>query len=114
MLIYGILGVVSALLFVIFAKDHPPTPAGHEEKVLVLDGLKHILKHARLLPAGVHLLRHQRHLQRHLHLGGGDGAPKGLDISEAGLIGGLLMIGGIVGFWSSPPSRTRCASASRR
>ena len=44
MLIYGIVGVVSALLFILFAREKPPTPAGYEERVLMLDGLKHIVR----------------------------------------------------------------------
>ena len=38
MLIYGIAAVVTTLLFLILGRDHPPTPAGHEEKALVLTG----------------------------------------------------------------------------
>jgi MFS family permease len=97
MLIYGILGVVSALSFVIFAKDHPPTPAGHEEKALMLAGLKHIftMRDFYLLAFIVFvinaifngILTWVEVMVR----------PRGLGLSEAGLIGGLLMIGGIFG-----------------
>jgi len=109
MLIYGIFGVVSALLFVIFAKDHPPTPAGHEEKALMLDGLKHIftLRDFYLLAFIVFvinavfngILTWVEVMVR----------PRGLDISDAGLIGGLLMIGGMLGFliFSSTSDRLR-------
>ena len=109
MLIYGIFGVVSALLFVIFAKDHPPTPAGHEEKALMLEGLKHIftLRDFYLLAFIVFvinavfngILTWVEVMVR----------PRGLDISDAGLIGGLLMIGGMLGFliFSSTSDRLR-------
>jgi MFS family permease len=98
MMIYGVLAAVSALLFVIFAKDHPPTPAGHEERVLMLDGLKHIFG-----MRDVYLLAFVVFVVNAIFNGISTWVevivrPKGLDISEAGLIGGLLMVGGILGF----------------
>jgi MFS family permease len=109
MLIYGVLGALSALLFLIFGKDHPPTPAGHEEKALMLAGLKHIFtfRDFYLLAFVVFvvnavfngILTWVEVMVR----------PRGLDISEAGLIGGLLMIGGMIGFlvFSSASDRLR-------
>jgi len=98
MMIYGVIGAISAALFVVFAKDHPPTPAGTEEKSLMLAGLKHIftMRDFYLLAFVVFvvnavfngILTWVEVMVR----------PRGLDISEAGLIGGLLMIGGILGF----------------
>jgi len=43
-LIYGIVGAVSAVVFLIFAREAPPTPAGYEERIPMFDGLKHMLK----------------------------------------------------------------------
>jgi MFS family permease len=109
MLIYGVLGALSALLFLIFGKDHPPTPAGHEEKALMLAGLKHIFtfRDFYLLAFVVFvvnavfngILTWVEVMVR----------PRGLYISEAGLIGGLLMIGGMIGFlvFSSASDRLR-------
>jgi len=109
MLIYGVLAVVSALLFVLFAKDHPPTPAGHEERVLMLDGLKHIFR-----MRDFYLLAFVVFVINAIFNGISTWVevfvrPKGLDISQAGLIGGLLMIGGILGFliFSSASDRLR-------
>jgi MFS family permease len=105
--IYGILGVVSAVLFVLFARDHPPTPAGHEEKALMLEGLKHIftMRDFYLLAFIVFvinavfngILTWVEVMVR----------PRGLDISQAGLIGGLLMIGGMIGFLIFPSASDR-------
>ncbi|HSR20581.1 MAG TPA: MFS transporter [Anaerolineales bacterium] len=109
MLFYGVLGAVSALLFVVLARDHPPTPAGHEEKALMLDGLKHIftLRDFYLLAFIVFIINAVFNgiltwvevMVR----------PRGLDISQAGLVGGLLMIGGMLGFllFSSASDRLR-------
>jgi len=109
MLIYGIIGAISALLFVIFAKDRPPTPAGYEERVLMLDGLKHILT-----MRDFYLLAFIIFVINAIFNGVSTWVevivrPKGMGIDQAGLIGGLLMIGGIVGFFILPPisDRTR-------
>ncbi len=109
MLVYGVLGVVSALIFVLFAKDHPPTPAGHEERVLMLDGLKHIFR-----MRDFYLLALVVFVVYAIFNGISTWVevivrPKGLDVSDAGLIGGLLMIGGIFGFliFSSASDRLR-------
>ncbi len=109
MLIYGVLGAVSALLFVLFAKDHPPTPAGHEERVLMLDGLKHIFS-----MRDFYLLAFVFFVINAIFNGISTWVevivrPKGLDISQAGLVGGLLILGGILGFlvFSSVSDRLR-------
>jgi MFS family permease len=98
MLIYGVASVVATLLFVILGRDHPPTPAGHEEKALVLDGLKRILS-----LRDFYLLAFLFFVIYAVFNGIATWVevmvrPRGLDISEAGLIGGLLILGGMVGF----------------
>jgi len=109
MLIYGILGVLSALLFLAFGRDHPPTPAGYQEKALVLDGLKHIFT-----MRDFYLLAFIFFVINAIFNGIATWVevmvrPRGLDISEAGLIGGLLILGGIFGFviFSSLSDRMR-------
>ena len=107
MLIYGIVGAVSAVLFVIFAKDHPPTPAGFEERVLMLDGLKHILKLKEF-----YMLAFIVFIVNAIFNGVSTWVepivrPKGMDFSQAGAIGGLLMIGGIIGLFVFPPISDR-------
>lgn len=109
MLVYGVLGAVSALLFVVFAKDHPPTPAGHEERVLMLDGLKHIIR-----MRDFYLLAFVVFVVYAIFNGISTWVevivrPKGMGVDQAGLIGGLMIIGGIVGFliFSSLSDRLR-------
>jgi MFS family permease len=107
MLVYGILSVVSALLFVVYAKEHPPTPAGHEERVLMLDGLKRILS-----LRDFYVLAFVFFVINAIFNGISTWVevivrPKGLDVSDAGLIGGLLMIGGILGFLIFPTASDR-------
>ena len=99
-LIYGAVAAISAVVFVVLVRDQPPTPAsppGLEERALVLDGLKQILRQ-----------RDFYYLAFALFVGNGifNGLstwvesivrPKGLSITEAGDLGGLMLIGGIVG-----------------
>jgi MFS family permease len=100
LLIYGILAVVSALGFFVFAKAKPatpPCPAGQDERVLMFDGLKQMLRQRDfLLLLAVFFIG----------LGMFNGVstwienivrPRGFSISQAGLLGGLMLIGGIIG-----------------
>ncbi len=103
MMIYGVIGVVSTLLFLVFGRDKPPTPAGFEERVLMLDGLKLIFK-----MRDFYLLAFIIFVINAIFNGVSTWVevivrPKGMGVEEAGLIGGLLMIGGIVGFFVLPP-----------
>ncbi|MBN1536288.1 MAG: MFS transporter [Anaerolineales bacterium] len=103
MLVYGIFGALSSILFLVFAKDHPPTPAGFEERVLMLDGLKHILKLKEF-----YMLAFIVFVVNAIFNGVSTWVepivrPKGMDFSQAGTIGGLLMIGGIIGLFVFPP-----------
>ena len=105
--IYGIVGAVAALLFVIFAREAPPTPAGFEERVLMIDGLKRMfkLKEFYVLAVAFFVIG--------IIFNGVSTwvevivRPKGLSMTQAGLIGGLLLIGGIVGVFVLPPISDR-------
>lgn len=100
LVIYGVVAVVSALAFIVFAKAKPPTPpcpAGQDERVLMFDGLKQMLRQRDfLLLLAVFFIG----------LGMFNGVstwienivrPRGFSISQAGLLGGLMLIGGIIG-----------------
>lgn len=107
MLIYGIIGAISSLVFLIFAKDQPPTPAGYEERVVMLEGLKLIFK-----MRDFYLLAFIMFVINAIFNGVSTWVevivrPKGMDINQAGAIGGLLMLGGIVGVFVLPPISDR-------
>ena len=100
LLIYGIVTVVAALCFFAFAKARPatpPCPPGQDERVLMFDGLKQMLRQRDfLLLLAIFFIG----------LGMFNGVstwieniirPRGFSISQAGLLGGLMLIGGIVG-----------------
>jgi len=47
LLLYGVASVIGAVIFFVMVREHPPTPpcpAGQEERALVFDGLKQMLK----------------------------------------------------------------------
>ena len=104
---YGIVGAIAAVLFLLFGREAPPTPAGYEERVLMMDGLKHMLK-----LKDFYVLALAFFVIGAIFNGVSTWVevivrPKGLDMTQAGLIGGLLLIGGILGVFILPPISDR-------
>jgi len=100
LLAYGIVTVVAALCFFVFARAKPaspPCPAGEDVRVLMFDGLKQMLRQRDfLLLLAIFFIG----------LGIFNGVstwietivrPRGFTISQAGLLGGLMLIGGVIG-----------------
>jgi len=100
MLVYGVIAAFSALLFLVFAREHPPTPPcppGMEVRALVLDGLKHALRVKSFLLYLVVVF---------IGMGVFNGIttwvetivrPRGYTPTEAGTLGALMLIGGLLG-----------------
>jgi cyanate permease len=100
LVIYGIVSVIAAVVFFGVAREHPPTPPcppGQEERSLVLDGLKQILRKGNFF-----LLM----LIFFVGLGVFNAVttwiedivrPRGFSITQAGIIGGLMVLGGVIG-----------------
>jgi MFS family permease len=99
-LAYGLIAAVSAGLFLLLAREHPPTPAsppGQEERALVLDGLTHALR----VPAFWSVLA-----IAFIGLGVFNGLttwveamlrPRGFSPADAGTLGAVLLLGGLIG-----------------
>jgi sugar phosphate permease len=97
---YGIVSAIAAIIFFGAAKERPPTPPclpGQEERSLVLDGLKQTLRKRDFI-----LLM----LIFFVGLGTFNGVttwiedivrPRGFSITQAGITGGLMVVGGIIG-----------------
>ena len=108
--IYGIVSVLAAVVFFGVAKERPPTPPcrpDQEERSLVLDGLKQILRKRDY----VFLM-----LIFFVGLGIFNGVttwiedivrPRGFSITQAGITGGLMILGGIIGAVIFPPLSDR-------
>ena len=100
LLVYGAAALLAGALFLIFAREHPPTPAsppGLEERSLVFDGLKQMIR-----------MRDFVLLLAIFFIGLGVFnsvttwiedilRPRGYSILQAGVVGGLMVIGGILG-----------------
>jgi cyanate permease len=99
-LIYGGIAAVMAVLFVIFARETPPTPPfapGQEVRALMLDGLKHALT---VRPFWFDLAI------SFVGLGIFNGVttwieamirPRGFTPTDAGTLGALMIVGGVIG-----------------
>jgi cyanate permease len=97
---FGILAAVSAVLFLLLARERPPTPAcppGDEERALMLDGLRHALT---VRPFLLYLA------VVFIGMGIFNGLntwiedilrPRGMTSSDAGTVGAVLLLSGILG-----------------
>jgi MFS family permease len=105
-LLYGGIAAFSALLFVILARETPPTPPcppGQEVRALMLDGLKHALT---VKPFWLYLF------VAFIGLGIFNGIttwveniirPRGFSPTDAGTLGALMLLGGLIGAVAIPP-----------
>ncbi len=100
LLLYGVACTAAAVLFVALARERPrtpPGPPGQEERSLMFDGLKSLFRNRDFILLMVIFF---------IGLGMFNGVttwieaivrPRGFSISQAGLAGGLMLIGGILG-----------------
>ena len=98
--IYGIVSVSSVLIFLLFIKERPPTPpcrADQEERSLVFDGFKQTLKTKDFILLMIIFF---------IGLGVFNAVttwiedilrPRGFSTAQAGITGGLMIVGGIIG-----------------
>lgn len=100
LLYYGIGAVVAAVLFIIFAREHPTTPPGPaelEERALMFDGMKQILRNKNFLLLmsiffiGLGVFNSVTTWIEDII------SPRGFNATQAGTAGGLMIAGGIVG-----------------
>ncbi|MHC1740399.1 MAG: MFS transporter [Anaerolineaceae bacterium] len=105
-LIYGVVTAFSAVIFIIFVRETPPTPpcpAGMEVRALMLDGLKNALKNK---------LFWYYLIVAFIGMGLFTGVttwvepiirPRGFTPTDAGTLGALMLIGGVIGAVVIPP-----------
>jgi MFS family permease len=97
LLIYGIATAAAAVIFLVVAREHPPTPAGRDERVLMFDGLKSMLRQRDFIIllfmffVGLGLFNSVSTWVEDII------RPRGFSITQAGTLGGLMLVGGIVG-----------------
>lgn len=104
---YGAVTALSAVLFLMFAREKPATPAGPEVRALMLDGLKQAL---RSRPFWLILI------VSFVGLGVFNGVTtwiagivlaRGFTATDAGTLGALMLVGGVAGAVILPPLSDR-------
>lgn len=105
LMIYGIVAVIAALVFLLTARERPPSPpcpAGQDERSLVLDGFKQMIRQKDFIILLIIFF---------IGLGAFNAVttwienilnPRGFSITQAGVVGGLMIVGGIVGALTLP------------
>jgi cyanate permease len=97
LLAYGIAAAVAGVLFFVFVRERPATPVGPEERSLVLDGLRSMLRNRDfvlllvLFFIGLGLFNAVTTWIEDIV------RPRGFSIDQAGLAGGMMVVGGIAG-----------------
>ncbi|MGA3013889.1 MAG: MFS transporter [Bacteroidales bacterium] len=97
LLSYGIVSAVAAIIFLILVKERPPVPAGEEERSLVLDGMKSMLKRKNYLLLlvifffGLGIFNAVATWIEEIV------RPRGFSVTQAGMVGGLMIFGGLAG-----------------
>ncbi|MCK4410777.1 MFS transporter, partial [Candidatus Bipolaricaulota bacterium] len=97
LMLYGAFSTAIAILFLILVRERPPTPVGEETRSLVFDGFKRLF-HQRefillliLFFVGLGVFNAvTTWIEEILR-------PRGFSIDQAGLVGGLMVLGGVVG-----------------
>jgi len=96
---YGFITIICVVLFFIFVKSAPPTPPAESdtERTLVFDGMKHILKQRDMLILitiffiGLGIFNAVSTCMEQII------SPRGFTMGQAGALGAVIMIGGILG-----------------
>jgi MFS family permease len=97
---YGLVSVIAAVVFFGLARERPPTPPcppDQEARSLVLDGLKHTLRKRdfallmMIFFVGLGIFNGVTTWIENIV------RPRGFSITQAGIIGGLMIVGGIIG-----------------
>ncbi len=109
-LLYGGIAAFSSVLFLVFAREKPtspPCPPGQEVRALMLDGLKHALK---VREFWLYLF------VSFIGMGIFNGIttwveaiirPRGFTPADAGTLGALMLVGGVLGAVAIPPFSDR-------
>ncbi len=100
LLYYGIGALAAGIVFIVFAKEHPATPPGPkelEERALMFDGMKQILRNKNFISLmviffiGLGLFNSVTTWIEDII------SPRGFSATQAGTAGGLMIFGGIIG-----------------
>lgn len=99
-LIYGAIAAVSAVLFIVLSRERPvtpPCPPGMEVRSLMVDGLKQIVRTVPFWLFVVVYFFGMGIFNGIVTWINGIFLPRGFNANDAGLIGGVMVVGGIIG-----------------
>jgi len=94
---YGIVSGIATIVFLALVRERPPTPVGQEERSLVYDGLKSMLKRKNYILLliifffGLGIFNAVATWIEEIV------RPRGFSATEAGMAGGLMIFGGLLG-----------------
>ncbi len=97
---YGFLSAGGAVLFLTFIREHPPTPPhgeGEDYRQKVFEGIRHIFRQRDMVIVlviffiGIGIFNAVTTWIEQIV------SPRGFDSEQAGILGGLMMLGGIIG-----------------
>ncbi len=100
LMIYGVVTFVGAGIYLIFNRECPPTPPcppGHDERISVFAGLKHMLKQRDMIILMISFFFGLGIFNAVVTWIEQIVGPRGFSITEAGIAGSLIMLGGIIG-----------------
>src|SRR4030042_2782380 len=105
LMIYGVATLIGAIIFILLNREcpaTPPCPPGHDERIKVFAGLQHIFKQRDMIYlliiffVGLGIFNAVTTWVEQIL------RPRGFDITQAGIIGALMMFGGILGAATLP------------
>ena len=100
LMIYGIATLAGSVIFLIFNREcpaTPPCPKGHDERIAVFAGLKHIFKQRDMIILLIIFFSALGIFNAVTTWVEQIIRPRGFDITQAGITGALMMVGGIFG-----------------
>ncbi len=105
LMIYGVATLAGAIIFIIFNREQPPTPPcppGHDERIAVFAGLKHIFKQKDMIYLLIFFFAALGIFNAVTTWIEQIISPRGFNIEQAGIAGALMMIGGVAGASTLP------------
>jgi cyanate permease len=100
LLTYGVASAITTFLFFLFVKERPltpPCPPGQDERSLVFDGLRQIIWLMLIFFIGLGVFNGVATWIEDIV------RPRGFSATQAGIIGGLMIAGGVIGAVILPP-----------
>ena len=97
---YGIISLIIGIIYTIFIRNRPPTPPSEKietEKVFMLEGFKNLVKNINFWILAIIFFIGLGIFNTILTYIESIVQPRGFDITFAGILGGLILLGGMVG-----------------